>query len=50
MSINSNVTEQDLNNLRELAEKQKIQRALRIKNRVLNKTRHKISRNSFTNY
>ena len=35
MSIYSNVTEQDLFNLRKLAEQQKEQRALKIKNRVL---------------
>ena len=34
MSINSNVTEHDLNKLRELAEQQKNQRAFRIKNRT----------------
>ena len=32
MSIYSNVTEQDLNNLRKLAEQQREQRALKIKN------------------
>ena len=35
MSIYSNVTEQDMNNLRKLAEQQKNQRAIRIKNRIL---------------
>ena len=35
MSIYSNVTEQDLINLRKLAEQQKKQRALEIKNRIL---------------
>ena len=35
MSIYSNVTEQDLINLRKLAEQQKEQRALKIKNRIL---------------
>ena len=35
MSIYSNVTEQDLNNLRQLAEQQKNQRALKSKNRIL---------------
>ena len=35
MSIYSNVTEQDLINLRKLAEQQKNQRALKIKNRIL---------------
>ena len=38
MSIYSNVTEQDLINLRILAEQQKEQRALKIKNRILNQT------------
>ena len=38
MSIYSNVTEQDLDNLRKLAEQQKEQRALKIKNRILEKT------------
>ena len=38
MSIYSNVTEQDLENLRKLAEKQKEQRALKIKNRILKQT------------
>ena len=38
MSIYSNVTEQDLNNLRELAQQQKEQRALKIKNRILKET------------
>ena len=33
MSIYSNVTEQDLINLRELAEQQKEQRALKIRNK-----------------
>ena len=35
MSIYSNVTEQDLIDIRKLAEQQKNQRALRIKNRIL---------------
>ena len=35
MSNYSNLTEQDLNNLRKLAEQQKNQRALKIKNRNL---------------
>ena len=35
MSIYSNVTEKDLDNLRKLAEQQKNQRALKIKNRIL---------------
>ena len=38
MSIYSNVTEQDLINLRKLAEQQKIQRAFKIKNRILKET------------
>ena len=38
MSIYSNVTEQDLNNLRKLAEQQKEQRALKTKNRILKQT------------
>ena len=38
MSIYSNVTEKDLDNLRKLAEQQKEQRALKIKNRILKQT------------
>ena len=38
MSIYSNVTEQDLINLRNLAEQQKEHRALKIKNRILKQT------------
>ena len=38
MSICSNVTEQDLINLRKLAEQQKNQRAEKIKNRILKQT------------
>ena len=38
MSIYSNVTEQDLINLRKLAEQQKNQRALKIKNRISKQT------------
>ena len=38
MSICSNVTEQDLINLRKLAEEQKNQRALKIRNRFFNQT------------
>ena len=38
MSIYSNVTEQDLENLRKLANQQKNQRALKIKNRILKQT------------
>ena len=38
MSIYSNVTEQDLDNLRKLAQQQKEQRALKIKNRFLKQT------------
>ena len=37
MSIYSNVTETDLYNLRKLAAQQKEQRALKIKNKFLNK-------------
>ena len=35
MSIYSNVTEKDLINLRKLAEQQKNERALKIKNKIL---------------
>ena len=38
MSIYSNVTEQDIDNLRKLAEQQKEQRAPKIKNRILKQT------------
>ena len=38
MSIYSNVTEQDLDNLRKLAQQQKEQRAIKIKNRILKQT------------
>ena len=38
MSIYSNVTEQDMINLRKLAEQQKEQRAIKTKNRVLKQT------------
>ena len=38
MSIYSNVTEQDMINLRKVAEQQKEQRALKIKNRILKQT------------
>ena len=38
MSIYSNVTEQDLFNLRKLAEQQKNQQAEKIKNRILKQT------------
>ena len=38
MSIYSNVTSEDLNNLRKLAEQQKNQRALKIRNRILKQT------------
>ena len=41
MSIHSNVTEKDLNNLRKLAEQQKNQQALKIKNRILKQTHDK---------
>ena len=38
MSIHPNVTQKDLSNLRKLAEQQKNQRALKIKNRILKQT------------
>ena len=38
MSIYSNVTEKDLDNLRKLADQQKEQRAIKIKNRILKQT------------
>ena len=38
MSIYSNITEKDLENLRKLAEQQKQERALKIKNRILKQT------------
>ena len=38
MSNYSNVTEQDLDNLRKLADQQKEQRAIKIKNRILKQT------------
>ena len=38
MSISSNVTEQDLINLRKLAEQQKKQRALKITNKISKQT------------
>ena len=38
MSIYSNITEKDLENLRKLAEQQKEQRALKIKSRILKQT------------
>ena len=38
MSIYSNVTEEDLINLRKLAQQQKEQRALKIKNRIIKQT------------
>ena len=38
MSIYSNVTEKDLDNLRKLSQQQKNQRALKIKNRILKQT------------
>ena len=38
MSISSNVTEKDLDNLRKLAEQQKNERALKIKDRILKQT------------
>ena len=41
MSIYSNVTQEDLDNLRKLAEQQKNQRAEKIKNRIIEKTHDK---------
>ena len=41
MSIYSNITEKDLDNLRKLAQQQKEQRALRIKNNILKETHDK---------
>ena len=41
MSFYSSVTEQDLINLRELAEQQKNQRAIEIRNRILKQTHEK---------
>ena len=41
MSIYPNVTEKDLDNLRKLAQQQKEQRALKIKNKILEKTHDK---------
>ena len=41
MSIYSNVTEQDLNNLRKLAEQQKNERAQKIRNKILKQTHDK---------
>ena len=38
MSIYSNITEKDLDNLLKLAQQQKEQRALKIKNRILKQT------------
>ena len=38
MSIYSNVAEQDLINLRKLAEQQKVQRAIKLKNKILKET------------
>ena len=38
MSIYSNVTEKDLDNLRKLSQQQKNERALKIKNRILKQT------------
>ena len=42
MSIYSNVTKKDLDNLRKLAEQQKEQRALKIRNKILKQTHDKI--------
>ena len=44
MSVYSNVTEQDLLNLRKLAQQQKEQRAEKIKSRILKQTQYEISR------
>ena len=41
MSIYSNVTEQDLSNLRKLAQQQKEQRAIKVENRILKQTQDK---------
>ena len=41
MSLYSNVTEKDLENLRKLAEQQKNQRAEKIKNRILKQSHDK---------
>ena len=41
MSIYSNVTEQDLDNLRNLSQQQMEQRAIKIKNRILKQTQDK---------
>ena len=41
MSIYSNVTEKDLDNLRKLAEQQKEQRVLKIRNKILKETHDK---------
>ena len=38
MSLYSNVTEQDMINLRKFAEQQKNERALKVKNRILKQT------------
>ena len=40
MSIYHNVTEQDLINLRTLADQQRNQRALKIENRIIKQTHH----------
>ena len=40
MSIYSNVTEQDLDNLRKLAQQEKEQRTLKFKNRILKQTHY----------
>ena len=48
MSIYSNVTEQDLINLRKLAQQQKEERAEKIKNRILKKTHDKKLAESFS--
>ena len=43
MSIYSNVTEQDVFNLRKLAEQQKNQRAIKVKNRISKQTHIKLA-------
>ena len=48
MSIYSNVTEEDLDNLRKLAQQQKNQRAEKIKNRILQQTHDKKLTDSFS--
>ena len=50
MSVYSNVIEQDLINLRKLAEQQKNQRALKIRNRILKQTHDIKLAESLSNY